>query len=104
MLVKFSCKSYSNIIMFHDIASHMLKMMGHSTNIPGVIEAEDVPSALEHLQQSLKHESDLPEIESFEDDEDAMEHAVSLKNRALPLIELLSAASRDKCDVMWDKE
>ncbi|MGR5236431.1 DUF1840 domain-containing protein [Vibrio alfacsensis] len=104
MLVTFSCKSYSNIIMFHDIALHMLKMMGHSSAIPGAILADDVPAALENLKHALENDSDLPEIESFEDDEDVMEHAVSLKNRALPLIELLTAASRDKCNVMWDAQ
>ncbi|MGR5068444.1 MULTISPECIES: DUF1840 domain-containing protein [Vibrio] len=102
MLVTFSCKSYSNVIMFHDIALHMLKMMGHSTEIPGAILADDVPAALNNLKIALDNESDLPEIKSLSDDEDMTEHAVSLKNRALPLIELLTAASREKNNVMWD--
>jgi Domain of unknown function (DUF1840) len=31
------------------------------------------------------------------------EPAVSLPHRALPLIDLLKAAAKAKCDVMWDK-
>ncbi len=34
-------------------------------------------------------------------EDDGGEAAVSLSHRALPLIELLRAAAKEKCNVMW---
>jgi hypothetical protein len=43
-----------------------------------------------------------PEPEEPAEGEDG-EPAVSLPHRALPVIDLLKAAAKAKCDVMWDK-
>jgi len=43
MLVTFITKAYADITMFGDVAVAMLKMMGHSTTVPGAIVAEEVP-------------------------------------------------------------
>jgi len=43
MLVTFTTKAYADITMFGDVAVAMLKMMGHSTTVPGAIVAEEVP-------------------------------------------------------------
>lgn len=102
MLVTFSCSAYANITMFGDIAVRLLKMMGHSGTVPGAILAEDVPAALKHLMVELQRQQQLSESVEKKEEEEG-EPAVSLSHRALPLIELLEAASREKCNVMWDK-
>lgn len=87
--------------MFGDVALKLLKMMGHSATVPGALLAEDIPSALQKLQAAIEADriSGKPEqLQQTEDDE----AVVSLYNRALPLIELLKAADKDKCAVMWD--
>lgn len=98
MLVTFSTDAYANITMFGDAAVTMLKMMGHSATVPGAILAEDVPAALHQLTSTLISAKSPPEIEN--DDEPA---PVSLAHRGRPLINLLTAASKAKCNVMWDK-
>ena len=45
MLVTFTTDAYADITMFGDVALAMLKMMGHSTTVPGAILAADVPAA-----------------------------------------------------------
>lgn len=104
MLVTFTCKAYADITMFGDVAQRLLKMMGRSGDVPGAILAEDVPAALECLKKAIEAEKAAEMSERAADaGEDADEQTVSLPNRAIPLIELLAAAARANCHVMWDK-
>jgi hypothetical protein len=112
MIVTFRSKAYADIMMFGDIAVHLLKLMGHSGTVPSALLAEDVPAALERLKAAIaaskaaeeaaddvRKDSDAED----EDDENSDEHSVALAHRALPLIELLAASATAHCDVMWDK-
>ena len=102
MLVTFSCPNYANITMFGDIAIRLIRMMGHSGTVPSALLAKDVQPALDRLKSAIKaNQQQTPEAEPTEDEE-RDEPAVSLSNRALPLIELLGAAAKADCDVMWD--
>jgi len=103
MLVTFSCSAYADITMFGDVAVRLLTLMGHSGTIPGAILAEDIQAALEHLRAAIKAEQQLLEPGMPEEDDEDGEPVVMLSHRALPLIELLEAAEKAKCNVMWDK-
>jgi len=100
MLVTFSCPVYADITMFGDVAVRLLKMMGLSGAVPGALLAEDVQAALGHLEAAVEAEEPLPEPEASGDGEDD-EPPVSLQHRAIPLIELLRAAAKADCNVMW---
>ena len=102
MLVTFSSKAWADITMFGDVAVKLIKLMGHSGTVPSALLAEDVPNALDRLNAALEQEkeSSADKVEEEEDDEPG-ERKVGLALRAYPLIELLTAAARDKCDVMW---
>jgi hypothetical protein len=87
--------------MFGDQALILLKLMGHSANVPGALLAADLPASLKRLEEAVAENKQLPELQDsaiIDDDEPP----VSLSQRALPLIELLKAAEKDKCNVMWD--
>jgi hypothetical protein len=116
MIVTFRSKAYADIMMFGDIAVHLLKLMGHSGTVPSALLAEDVPAALERLKAAVaaskaaedaaddvRKDSDAEDEDEDEDDENSDEHSVALAHRALPLIELLAASATAHCDVMWDK-
>jgi hypothetical protein len=101
MLVTFSCPAYADITMFGNVAVRLLKLMGHSGAVPGALLAEDVEAALARLEAAVAADEQLPQPdESVEGEGD--EPAVSLAHRALPLIELLRAATKAKCNLMWD--
>ena len=106
MLLVFKSDAYADIIMFGDVAQQLLKMMGHSGTVPSAIQADDVPAALERLKRSLEVGKISGAAQSGGDtaakgaDND---NEVSLAYRALPLIELLTAAAKKHRDVMWDK-
>jgi hypothetical protein len=97
MLVTFTTKAYADITMFGDVAISMLKLMGHSGTVPSAIREEDVPAALSRLTAAVHAGKSL----SQHVDNDADEQAVSISNRALPLINLLASAAKDGCGVMW---
>ncbi len=101
MLVTFECKAYSNITYFGDIAKQLLHMMGHSGSIPGAILADDVPVKLARLQEALAKQAGAQPVAENKDQDEQKEMPVQLATRALPLIELLNAAVKGKCDVMW---
>ena len=99
MLITFKTRAYANITMFGDVGRQMLGMMAFGTSVPGAINAEDVPQALENLEQALDK---LPEqVEPAGDAEDD-QPAVSLHTRAVPLVELLQAAVADETYVRWE--
>ena len=98
MLVTFSTDAHADITMFGDVALAMLKKMGHSATVPGAILAEDIPAALNQLTAAIEAEKDSQPVEQQDDDD---EPVVSMVHRAMPLIDLLSAAARDECNVMW---
>ncbi|MBA4142125.1 MAG: DUF1840 domain-containing protein [Nitrosospira sp.] len=108
MLIAFKTDAYADIIMFGDVAQQLLKMMGHSGTVPSAILAEDVPAALERLKRAVEvKEESIAEPEPASgpakapDKDDSQ--AVSLAYRALPLIELLTAAAKKHRDVMWNE-
>ena len=98
MLVTFSTNAYSDITLFGDVALSLLKMMGHSATIPGAILAADVPVALSRLTSAINAEKASPPDDK---DEDRDESEVSMAQRSLPLINLLTAAAKANSNVMW---
>lgn len=102
MLVTFKCKDYAHITLFGDIAQQLLRMMGHSGTVPSAIAAKDVPAALAHLKSAIAKIKPASPSQNTQDD-DFNEQSVSLANRALPLIELLTFAAKENYDVMWEQ-
>lgn len=80
MPVTFTTDACADITMFGDVALAILKLMGHSTTAPGTIEAE---------------KSSLPV-----QNKDSDELIVSMANRGLTLINLLTAAVKAESNVM----
>ena len=102
MLVTFHSKAWSSITLFGDVAVTLLKMMGHSGTVPSALLAADIPSALARLQQALNATEPQPQQSVDAEIDDAKDVPVGLRLRAWPLIQLLSAAATQECDVMWE--
>ncbi len=98
MLVTFKTDAYADITMFGDVGLTLLKMMGHSATVPGAILADDVSTALNKLSAAIDAEEVSAPVEDKEEDEPV----VSMANRAMPLIDLLTAAAKAERNVMWE--
>ena len=104
MLVVFSSSAYGDITMFGDVAKTLLKMMGHSGTIPSALYAEDVPAALERLKHAIETGHIEQPVEKSTDSNDDEEQYINLATRAYPLIEMLTSAAEENCNVMWEKK
>jgi len=98
MLVTFTTQGSADITLFGDIALVLLKMMGHSATVPGAILADDVPVALNRLTAAIAKDKASPPKDHKDQDEPGM----GMAHRALPLINLLTAASKANTNVMWN--
>ncbi len=101
MLVTFSCPAYADITMFGEVAVRLLNLMGHSGTVPSALLAANVQAALERLEAAVEADKQLSQPKESAEGEDD-EPAVTLSHRALPLIELLKAAAKAECNIMWD--
>ncbi|MEZ9761835.1 DUF1840 domain-containing protein [Vibrio splendidus] len=105
MLITFSCKAHASVTMFGEVGLQFIKMLGHSGTIPGAIDAFAVPQALNNLRAAIDAEQSKPieqENANDESEEGVVEAPVNIGSRAFPLVELLKAAIKDECEVMWE--
>jgi hypothetical protein len=98
-MITFRCDAYENIMYFNDVAKSLLALMGHSGTIPGALKAEEVAEALSSLKKGLGQKNNGTTSSDQLDDE--KEPAIGLAKRAIPLIQLLQAAIKKDCDVLW---
>ena len=102
MLITFNTDAYESITYFDDVAKQLITLMGHSGTIPGAIMAPEVSNALHNLQKAITQEAHNSNNDNKHSKEyDDPEPKVSLAHRALPLINLLEAAKKKNCNVMW---
>jgi hypothetical protein len=109
MLVRFSTR-YGQLTMFGEAGARMLKLLGHSGTIPGAIVSADLPAALASLKAGIERAGDEPAPEpgarvptAEEIDADPRRAPVSLRTRAVPLIELIETAVARNADLMWER-
>lgn len=105
MFVTFNSDAWNSVTMFGEEAEKILKMMGHSGAVPGAVLADDVPAALARLQQALAaaEPENAKNRNQPEGENGNAPPAIRPGQRAFPVIELLTAAARKHCDVMWEK-
>lgn len=94
--------------MHGDAALALLKAMGHSGSVPGAILAADLPAALVRLRKALDDHAHAPPpppppTDAEDDDEREREPPVTLRMRALPLIDMVETAIARDSDLMWER-
>ena len=107
MIVKFSTRAGA-LTMHGDAAVCLLKALGHSGTVPGAILAADLPAALASLRRALEQQAHAappapPAAAEDAEDEREREPPVSLRMRAVPLIEMIETAIARDSDLMWER-
>jgi hypothetical protein len=112
MLVTFKSKAAAEVLMYEEHAKRILDLL-HKDVKRGVITAAEMPHAVSTLEteitQSRMHAAS-DEVQrdvlahhgdSGEDHEHEHAEYVSFATRVYPLLEMLRAAQKEGCDVMW---
>lgn len=108
MIVRFDT-GFGQLTMHGEAAVALLKAMGHTGTVPGAILAADLPDALATLERTLETSGHLPSgppeaaTTGDEEDEREREPVITLRTRAVPLLELMRTAIRRGSDLMWDR-
>ena len=101
MLVRFE-SDVGGFTMFGDVAVQLLRMMGHSGTVPSALLAPDIPAAIERLQAALETQPPPPPpVDEVDARGEKREPPVSIRTRAVPLIDLLARAAKRGSDVTW---
>lgn len=111
-LVVFRSKAAGEIFMFPETARRIFDIVGKEDAPRGVITAEQVPEALSRLQAAVDDEkAQLKAAAERDDDADRRgsggadealaARAITLGQRAFPLLEMLRAAQKKRVDVTW---
>jgi hypothetical protein len=108
VIVKFSTK-IGKLTMHGDAAVALLKGMGHTGTVPGAILAADLPAALSNLQRMLEvsgasiGSATPPPAEDGDDDDREREPVITLRTRAVPLLDMMRTAIDRGSDLMWER-
>ncbi len=107
MIVKFSTR-FGALTMHGEAAIALLRAMGHTGTVPGAILAADLPDALARLERTIEVMGDsnptpAPPSDLDDEDEQEREPVITLRKRALPLIDMLRTAIARDSDLMWER-
>ena len=112
MLVTFKSKAAAEVMMYEEHAKRILDLL-HKDVKQGIVTADEMPRAIATLEAEINESKRHPHSEVVQhdvlahhgEDGDDNEHEpiefVSFATRAYPLLEMLRAAQKAHCDVMW---
>ena len=110
MIVVFSTR-HGQLTLLGESAVTLLRLAGHSGTVPGAVLAADLPTFLARLRAGLDLHGDEPSPApapkpAVDEDDDAdsssQPAAVSLRKRAVPLLDMLETAIARGSDLMWE--
>ena len=109
MLYKFKSKSTGDVIMLEPNGRRVLEIIGKDTkngaSQQGIVLAADMPEALAALEAAVARE-DAERKEAIaqalaEDKPPPRFEAVSLRQRALPFMDMLRRCAKDGHEIVW---
>lgn len=105
MLYKFKSKAAGDVIMTQPVGDRVLKAMGREPQPQGIFLANDLPALMQTLEQAIESEEQARERLEAEakvrGDTPPPREAVSLRQRAWPLIEMMRRAQQADKEIVW---
>ena len=105
MLYKFKSKAAGDLIMLEPNGRRVLEIIGKDAGPKGIIQPQEMPAALTALEDAISRE----EAEQNQATEEAKAkgqvaprlEGVSLRQRAVPFIDMLKRCQKEGADIVW---
>jgi len=106
MLYKFKSKAAGDLIMLEPNGRQVLQIIGKSADAKGIILPEQMPAAISALEAAVaKEEADQKargdEAKGKGEKLASSEGAVSLRQRAVPFLDMLRRSQKEGAEIVW---
>jgi len=105
MLYKFKSKATGDLIMLEPNGRRVLEAIGKDAGPKGIIQAGEMSGAIAQLEAAIAREEAQQNAAADEanakGEAAAQGDSVSLRQRALPFIDMLRRAEKEQADVVW---
>lgn len=105
MIYKFKSKATGDVIMLGASADQLLRIIGKEPAARGIVQPEAMPSAMRAIEQAVELDDaarkQAAADAAAEGKHPAVREAVSLRQRAWPLLEMMQRAYREGQDIVW---
>ena len=99
MLYKFKSKAAGDLIMLEPNGRQVLQIVGKEPGPKGILLPAEMPAAIAALEAAIARED--AERATAGEGGKAKGDGVSLKQRALPLIDMMKRASKENEEIVW---
>ena len=104
MLYKFKSRATADVIMLEPNGRQLVQIMGKTPGQGGIVTVEQIPGAIAAIEAAIAAEERQAQ-EAAQDGEDgsgeSAAEAVSLRQRAAPLLDMLRRSAAEGQDVVW---
>ena len=102
MIYKFKSKATGDLIMLEPHGRMILNIIGKEPAPRGIVLCADMPQALSDLQDAIERQETLAREQADPDDAQAEPaELVTLRQRAVPFMDMLRRCIDQDCDVVW---
>lgn len=101
MIYKFKSKATGDLVMLGPQGDQLLKIIGREPAARGIIEPPAMDAAIAALEAAVADETTVPDDEGDDQNTTDGPRAVSLRQRAWPMIEMLKRARAEGQPVVW---
>jgi len=106
MLIVFHSKAAAEVLMLSRHAVPVLRAAGKAVDQDaperGVFTAAQLPAAIAGIERAVAQDLGPGDVAQSDEPVPAMEQAVSLRQRAYPLLDMLRRARDRGVDVLWE--
>lgn len=105
MLYKFKSKAAGDLIMLEPNGRRVLEIIGKDPGPKGIILPEEMPGAIRALEDAIakeeaEHQAAIDEAKAKGEVPPKFD-AISLRQRALPFIDMLRRCEKDHKEIVW---
>ena len=101
MIYKFRSKAAGDVIMLGANGRQVLTLMGKAPDAKGILEPGDMPGASAALQAAIEADDQRRAEQGATDEPGERPDAISLRQRAWPLVEMMKRAHAADEPITW---